>query len=169
MRHELTSLSLSSIVFTVKRDIAERGRSVDDVLHQYLYTVKPAFDEFIAPVSRTVTAAPPLHPLVNEPLPSPLTASLVPVRLPPSSPVQTKRYADIIIPRGGENLVAIDLLVQHIKRQLRKRGVQVASAPVAGAAPNPPAFYLPSPASGTATSASPLHTPTAGEAEEEEG
>jgi uridine kinase len=36
---------------SVKRDIAERGRSVDDVLHQYLYTVKPAFDEFIAPVS----------------------------------------------------------------------------------------------------------------------
>jgi uridine kinase len=39
-------------VSAVKRDIAERGRSVDDVLHQYLYTVKPAFDEFIAPVSR---------------------------------------------------------------------------------------------------------------------
>jgi hypothetical protein len=42
---------------------------------------------------------------------------------------QTKRYADIIIPRGGENLVAIDLLVQHIKRQLRKRGVQQPSTP----------------------------------------
>jgi uridine kinase len=38
--------------------------------------------------------------------------------------LQTKRYADIIIPRGGENLVAIDLLVQHIKRELHKRGVE---------------------------------------------
>jgi len=68
----------------IKRDILSRGRTVDDVLHQYLSTVKPAFDEFIAP---------------------------------------TKRFADIIIPRGADNQVAIDLLVEHIKRQLHARGV----------------------------------------------
>ena len=45
----------------IKRDIAERGRTVDDVLQQYVSTVKPAFDEFISP---------------------------------------TKRYADLILPRG---------------------------------------------------------------------
>jgi len=30
----------------------------------------------------------------------------------------TKKYADIIIPRGGANTVAIDLLVQHIHYKL---------------------------------------------------
>ncbi|CAN1134004.1 Uridine kinase-like protein 3 [Linum perenne] len=30
----------------------------------------------------------------------------------------TKKYADIIIPRGGENHVAIDLIVQHIRTKL---------------------------------------------------
>ncbi|KAL9653512.1 hypothetical protein ABK040_002145 [Willaertia magna] len=30
----------------------------------------------------------------------------------------TKKYADIIIPRGGANIVAIDLLTQHIKLKL---------------------------------------------------
>lgn len=32
----------------------------------------------------------------------------------------TKKYADVIIPRGGENDVAIDLLVQHIQVGLVK-------------------------------------------------
>ena len=30
----------------------------------------------------------------------------------------TKKYADIIIPRGGDNNVAIDLIVQHIRTKL---------------------------------------------------
>lgn len=30
----------------------------------------------------------------------------------------SKKYADIIIPRGGENDVAIDLIVQHIRTKL---------------------------------------------------
>ena len=30
----------------------------------------------------------------------------------------TKKYADIIIPRGGDNDVAIDLIVQHIRTKL---------------------------------------------------
>lgn len=36
----------------------------------------------------------------------------------------TKKYADIIIPRGGDNEVAIDLLVQHIKLKLAETAVQ---------------------------------------------
>lgn len=30
----------------------------------------------------------------------------------------TKKYADIIIPRGADNSVAIDLIVQHIRTKL---------------------------------------------------
>lgn len=31
------------------------------------------------------------------------------------SPAETKKYADVIIPRGADNLVAINLIVQHIQ------------------------------------------------------
>ena len=36
----------------LKRDIAERGRDMDNVIDQYLTTVKPMFDSFIAPTKR---------------------------------------------------------------------------------------------------------------------
>ncbi len=36
----------------LKRDIAERGRDMDNVIEQYLKTVKPMFDSFIAPTKR---------------------------------------------------------------------------------------------------------------------
>lgn len=74
----------------IKRDVAERGRSVDGVLEQYIKTVKPSFDDFIAP---------------------------------------TKRYADLIIPRGGENVIAINLMVEHIRTQLKSRGVMFSLPP----------------------------------------
>jgi len=64
----------------VQRDIKERGRSLQNILHQYLTLVKPAYEEFCLP---------------------------------------TKKYADVIIPRGAENKVAIDLIVQHIQEILR--------------------------------------------------
>jgi len=35
----------------------------------------------------------------------------------------TKKYADIIIPRGADNTVAIDLIVQHIQGKLTERKV----------------------------------------------
>merc|ERR1711923_523289 len=60
----------------VMRDIEERGRDLEHVLHQYTTLVKPAFEEFCIP---------------------------------------TKKYADVIIPRGAENVVAIDLIKQHIQ------------------------------------------------------
>lgn len=59
----------------VFRDIEERGRSVENVLHQYCEHVKPAFEEFCRP---------------------------------------TKKYVDVILPRGRENVVAVNLIAQHI-------------------------------------------------------
>ena len=64
----------------VLRDISERGRDLENVLHQYTTLVKPAFEEFCIP---------------------------------------TKKYADVIIPRGAENTVALDLIKQHIEVELQ--------------------------------------------------
>jgi uridine kinase len=63
----------------LKRDIVERGRSIESVMHQYVATVKPMHLEFVEP---------------------------------------SKRYADIIIPRGSENIVAIDMVVVKIETLL---------------------------------------------------
>jgi uridine kinase len=64
----------------IKRDIIERGRSIDKVLDRYMKTVKPSHLQFIEP---------------------------------------TKSYADIIVPQGGDNLVAIDILTHVIERKLK--------------------------------------------------
>ena len=63
----------------LKRDISERGRSVNLVIEQYLETVRPMHLEFVEP---------------------------------------SKRYADVIIPRGGRNVKAIDMIVAQIQRML---------------------------------------------------
>lgn len=72
----------------LKRDIGERGRSIDSVLAQYNKYVKPAFDYYIAP---------------------------------------TMTFADIIVPRGGDNRIAIDLIVKHVHRELYTRGCKLRS------------------------------------------
>jgi uridine kinase len=59
----------------IRRDIHERGRSIDSVLAQYERTVRPMHIEFVEP---------------------------------------SKRKADLIIPHGGHNMVAIDLLLARI-------------------------------------------------------
>ena len=64
----------------VKRDVEERGRSLDSVLKQYQKTVRPMFMQFIEP---------------------------------------SKQYADIIVPRGGKNRIAIDVLKAHIAKLLK--------------------------------------------------
>lgn len=63
----------------LKRDLIERGRSIDSVLHQYESFVRPMHLEFVEP---------------------------------------TKRYADIIIPHGGENMVALDMLDALITKKV---------------------------------------------------
>lgn len=60
----------------LKRDLIERGRSIDSVIEQYLGSVRPMHLQFIEP---------------------------------------TKRYADVIVPEGGANHVAIDLLGSKIR------------------------------------------------------
>lgn len=64
----------------VKRDVAERGRTMESVLEQYQKTVRPMFMQFIEP---------------------------------------SKQYADIIVPRGGKNRIAIDVLKAHIAKLLK--------------------------------------------------
>ncbi len=61
------------------RDMAERGRTVQDVLRQYLETVRPMHLEFVEP---------------------------------------SKRWADIIIPEGGENKVALEMVIAHVQQLL---------------------------------------------------
>jgi uridine kinase len=63
------------IIRRIKRDMEERGRTLDSVIHQYLSVVKPMHQQFIEP---------------------------------------TKKFADIIIPEGGQNQVAIDLMTTKI-------------------------------------------------------
>ena len=63
----------------LRRDIAERGRTVDSVIEQYLGTVRPMHMQFVEP---------------------------------------SKRYADVIIPEGGHNLVSIDLISGKIRERL---------------------------------------------------
>ncbi|CAN9507979.1 unnamed protein product [Ophioblennius macclurei] len=40
----------------------------------------------------------------------------------------TMQMADIVVPRGGENFVALDLIVRHVHSQLEKREITVRSA-----------------------------------------
>jgi uridine kinase len=63
----------------LKRDIAERGRTVDSVVTQYETTVRPMHLEFVEP---------------------------------------SKRYADLIIPEGGENTVALEFLLARLNALL---------------------------------------------------
>ena len=65
----------------LQRDIAERGRTLDSVIEQYLATVRPMHMQFVEP---------------------------------------SKRFADVIIPEGGHNLVSIDLISGKIRERLAK-------------------------------------------------
>lgn len=63
----------------LRRDLAERGRSLESVVSQYERTVRPMHLEFVEP---------------------------------------SKRWADVIIPEGGHNTVALDLVISRIERLL---------------------------------------------------
>ncbi|MFQ5550591.1 MAG: uridine kinase [Gemmatimonadales bacterium] len=64
------------IIRRIERDIAERGRTVESVVEQYLGSVRPMHLEFVDP---------------------------------------SKRYADLIIPEGGRNQVAVDMLITKVR------------------------------------------------------
>jgi uridine kinase len=63
----------------LERDIAERQRSVESVIEQYLDTVRPSHEQFIEP---------------------------------------SKRYADVIVPHGGMNAPALDVLLARVRELL---------------------------------------------------
>lgn len=63
------------IIRRIKRDMEERGRSLDSIIDQYQSVVKPMYHQFIEP---------------------------------------SKRYADIVIPEGVSNVVAIDLITTKV-------------------------------------------------------
>ena len=67
------------LIRRIRRDLSERGRTLDSVLTQYEQTVRPMHFEFVEPA---------------------------------------KRFADIIIPEGGSNLIAQELLINRITGQL---------------------------------------------------
>lgn len=59
----------------LRRDIRDRGRSLDSVVQQYLETVRPMHQEFVEPC---------------------------------------RLFADIVIPEGGKNVAAMELLIQWL-------------------------------------------------------
>ena len=63
----------------LRRDINERGRTLESVIGQYLSTVKPMHLEFVEP---------------------------------------SKRWADVIIPGGAENTVAVGMVVTMIRQRV---------------------------------------------------
>lgn len=69
------------LVRRIKRDMAERERTLQSVLTQYQDTVRPMHEQFVEP---------------------------------------TKAYADIIIPRGGENHVGIGILRSFLEHKLKE-------------------------------------------------
>jgi uridine kinase len=70
------------LIRRLKRDIAKRGRPFEEIIAQYLTTVRPMHLQFVEP---------------------------------------SKRYADVIVPRGGHNAVAIEMIVAKIQRRLQAR------------------------------------------------
>ncbi len=66
----------------IARDTVERGRPVDEILEQFLTTVRPMHLQFVEP---------------------------------------SKRYADLIVPLGGHNLIAIDMILASIRQLVSDR------------------------------------------------
>ena len=67
------------LIRRIRRDIARRGRPLEEILDQYVKTVQPMHLQFVEP---------------------------------------SKRYADVIVPRGGHNTVAIGMIVAQIRQRL---------------------------------------------------
>ena len=68
------------LIRRIKRDLSERGRTIENVVDQYERSVRPMHIEFVEP---------------------------------------SKHFADIIIPRGGHNRVAIEMVLARIAVEMR--------------------------------------------------
>ena len=89
-----------------------RGRDVLQVLDQYERTVKPSFESYILPTKKEADI------IVSD-----LPASLTLLAFFHSQPVVNvaHKHCFVQIPRGAENEIAIDLILQHIKFRLSSR------------------------------------------------
>ena len=65
----------------IKRDVRDRGRTLESVLEQYQTTVKPMHEMYVEP---------------------------------------SKKHADIVVPEGGKNTVALDMIMGRIQRHLEE-------------------------------------------------
>lgn len=70
------------LIRRLRRDMVERGRSMESVIYQYENSVRPMHLQFVEP---------------------------------------SKRYADLIVPEGGYNKVAIDVIKTKIEALLREQ------------------------------------------------
>ena len=67
------------ILRRIRRDVNERGRTLDSVIDQYVSTVKPMHEMYVEP---------------------------------------SKKYADVIIPQGGHNLVAMEMIENRVRTHI---------------------------------------------------
>ena len=63
----------------IKRDVRERGRSIESVIEQYQTTVKPMHEKYVEP---------------------------------------SKKYAHLVVPEGGKNAVALDMIMGRIRHHV---------------------------------------------------
>ena len=63
----------------IRRDVRERGRTLESVIEQYQTTVKPMHEKYVEP---------------------------------------SKRYAHLVVPEGGKNAVALEMIEGRIQRHL---------------------------------------------------
>ncbi len=65
----------------IKRDVRDRGRTLESVIEQYQTTVKPMHEKYVEP---------------------------------------SKRFAHVVVPEGGKNYVALDMIMGRIRRHLEE-------------------------------------------------
>ncbi|MCJ1484680.1 Uridine kinase [Schaereria dolodes] len=85
----------------ITRDVRSRGRDIEGCIKQWFTFVKPNFQRYVEPQRENAGIAP---------LPLEITPNGAYVGIP-----------DIIVPRGIENKVAIDMIVKHIQRTLTEK------------------------------------------------
>jgi len=70
------------LIRRIRRDMRVRGRQLQDILDQYVHTVRPMHEEFVEP---------------------------------------SKQFADVIIPHGGYNQGAIEMIAAEVQQRVREK------------------------------------------------
>lgn len=100
------------LVRRLKRDISERGRDIGGVIKQYNKFVKPAFEQYIEPTVQVADIVVPRGKRLW------ITSTGLCIALVILGNVCALCFP--VLPQGGENFVALDLIVQHVHSQLEK-------------------------------------------------